>query len=106
LLKIPPPTYAQRQWFTIPLGPIVREGAPNLSLKIDSSPDDPELVSLISEHTGLDMGQSKALIAALTRELAFIQGPPGTGKSYVGVQIMRVLLSMKNVAKLGPVIVV
>ena len=30
--------------------------------------------------------------AALTQELALIQGPPGTGKTFVGVQIMRLLL--------------
>jgi DNA replication protein DnaC len=40
------------------------------------------------------------------REFAFIQGPPGTGKSYLGVHLMRVLLSCKSEASLGPIIVV
>ena len=31
--------------------------------------------------------------AALTQELTLIQGPPGTGKTFVGVQIMRILLA-------------
>ncbi len=31
--------------------------------------------------------------AALSQELALIQGPPGTGKTYVGIQIIRLLLA-------------
>lgn len=106
VLNIPAPLYSQDRGFTIPLNAILRKGAPESFLTRDSSPDDTTLVTLVSERTGLDSGQSKALISALTREFAFIQGPPGTGKSYVGVQIMRVLLSIKNKANLGPVVVV
>ena len=45
-------------------------------------------------------------MAALLREFAFIQGPPGTGKSYLGVHLIRVLLSRKLKASLGPIVVV
>lgn len=33
------------------------------------------------------------LQAALSSEFALIQGPPGTGKSYVGIQLIKVLLA-------------
>lgn len=45
-------------------------------------------------------------MAALTREFALIQGPPGTGKSYLGVNLMRVLLDSSLEARLGPIIVI
>lgn len=60
----------------------------------------------MESQTTLDRGQCLALVAALTREFAFIQGPPGTGKSYVGVQLVKVLLGSKEKAKLGPIVVV
>ncbi|KAM0233116.1 hypothetical protein ACHAP5_010505 [Fusarium lateritium] len=59
----------------------------------------------LETHTGLDSGQCKGLVAALTREYALIQGPPGTGKSYLGVQLVRVLLAVRKQAKLGPIVV-
>ncbi|KAF2187214.1 hypothetical protein K469DRAFT_686386 [Zopfia rhizophila CBS 207.26] len=46
------------------------------------------------------------MLAALTREFAFIQGPPGTGKSYLGIQLMKVLMDSKKTVDLGPVVVV
>ncbi|EXJ73565.1 uncharacterized protein A1O5_03326 [Cladophialophora psammophila CBS 110553] len=57
-------------------------------------------------RTDLDRGQCKGLLAALTREYAFIQGPPGTGKTYLGIQLMKILLHCKRKANLGPVVIV
>jgi hypothetical protein len=57
-------------------------------------------------RTYLDRGQCRALLTALTREFAFIQGPPGTGKSYLGIQLMKVLMDRKETVDLGPVVVV
>jgi DNA replication protein DnaC len=71
-----------------------------------SSSDDTTIVDTIEARTALDRGQSQALISALTREFAFIQGPPGTGKSYLGVELMKVLMDCKSRVDLGPVIVV
>jgi len=45
---------------------------------------------------GLDPSQVEALESALTQELSIIQGPPGTGKTYVGLMIMKLLLSNKK----------
>lgn len=41
----------------------------------------------------LDETQIDAFALALSREISLIQGPPGTGKTYVGVQIVKALLS-------------
>ena len=67
---------------------------------------DDDLLRKIKDATTLDLGQCEALVSALSKEFAFIQGPPGTGKSYLGVQMMKVLLDNKNKVELGPVIVV
>lgn len=48
------------------------------------------------ERLNLDKSQFKALQTALTKEFAIIQGPPGTGKTYVGLQIVKVLLKNKK----------
>ena len=49
----------------------------------------------------------KALISALTREVALIEGPPGTGKTVVGIEIMKVLLAKENQkSKIGPILTI
>ena len=105
-LHIPPPLYARVPSFSFPLDSITKNSKTSLSISSTASVDDASLLDNIEKQTGLDHGQSQALIAALTREFAFIQGPPGTGKSYLGVQLMKVFLALKSKAKLGPVIVV
>ncbi|ORY07796.1 NFX1-type zinc finger-containing protein 1 [Clohesyomyces aquaticus] len=108
-LNIPSPLYTRQPGFTFRLNSILKPEEVdnrNISVSPTSSPNDESLVGLIEAHTGLDRGQSQALIAALTREFAFIQGPPGTGKSYLGVQLMKVLMDCKKSARLGPIIVV
>ena len=101
-----PPLYARGQEFFFPLDSILKgEGEP-LALSPRVSIDHVATIDMLEERTSLDRGQCQALIAALTREFAFIQGPPGTGKSYLGVQLMRVLLASKKLADLGPVVVV
>jgi hypothetical protein len=103
---IPPPLYARRLGFTFPLIKIQKANTDALAIEPSSSCEDAGLVQKIAERTGLDLGQCRALIAALTREFTFIQGPPGTGKSYIGLQIMRILLDIKDSANLGPIVVV
>ncbi|PVI08317.1 NFX1-type zinc finger-containing protein 1 [Periconia macrospinosa] len=71
-----------------------------------SSADDTAIVETIEARTALDRGQSQALISALTREFALIQGPPGTGKSYLGVELMKILMDCKSRVDLGPIVVV
>lgn len=105
-LNIPPPLYARSPDFAFSLKPILKDSEDdfpmNSRVSVDSSAD----LDNLEARTQLDRGQCQALVAALTREFAFIQGPPGTGKSYLGVQLMRVLQACKLKARLGPVVVV
>ena len=106
LFDIPPPLYARGQNFAFSLKCIMKDSEDDYSLKSTASTNSSIAVDVLEARTHLDRGQCEALIAALTREFAFIQGPPGTGKSYLGVQLMRVLQSCKAKARLGPVVVV
>jgi hypothetical protein len=100
------PLYARGQSFLFQLDSILKEDGDRLSLSPGVSIDDVASIDELEARTLLDRGQCLALVAALTREFVFIQGPPGTGKSYLGVQLMRVLLACKETADLGPVVVV
>lgn len=103
-INIPPPCYARDPDFKFDLKPILTDTG---SFFLDPvSAADPQIHHELQKRTSLDDGQCEALVAALTQEFALIQGPPGTGKSYLGVQLMRVLVHNKEAADLGPVIVV
>ncbi|CAJ0545196.1 Ff.00g086690.m01.CDS01 [Fusarium sp. VM40] len=99
-----PPLYARHAGFTFPLGCIAKNHGTELSLDPNIGFQRTNLTEL-ETHTGLDNGQCQGLVAALSREYALIQGPPGTGKSYLGVQLVRVLLAVREQAKLGPIVV-
>lgn len=101
---ISPPAYARRPGFRFRLDSITRKGKAALSIN-PAVRGANVAAEALEDTTGLDRGQSDGLIAALTREYALIQGPPGTGKSYVGVQLVRVLLDHADEAKLGPILV-
>lgn len=103
---IPQPLYTRTTDFSFPLTSIALASATALSIQPTDSCDNEELLDKIETTTSLDRGQCRALVAALTREFAFIQGPPGTGKSYIGLQLMKVLLDVKDEADLGPILVV
>jgi len=106
VLDIPPPLYARGAHFTFSLNAILKNADDNLALSPNTPIDDPTTIDELEARTCFGRGQCRALMAALLREFAFIQGPPGTGKSYLGVHLMRVLLSCKSEARLGPIIVV
>jgi hypothetical protein len=106
VLAIPPPLYARDPHFTFSLKAILKNSNEDFALSPNTLVDDLTAINELEARTSLDRGQCQALIAALSREFALIQGPPGTGKSYLGVHLMRVLLSCKAKANLGPIIVV
>ncbi len=85
---------------------ILKKADDNLSLDPRASVNDMAIIDELEAQTELDYRQCQALIAALTHEFTFIQGLLGTGKSYLGVQLMRVLLACKRKAHLGPVVIV
>ncbi|KAL9076756.1 MAG: hypothetical protein Q9161_000741 [Pseudevernia consocians] len=103
---VPPALYTRSPGFSFSLKPILKDAGDDFSIDPRSPPDDADTIDELEKRTALDRGQCQALVAALTREFVFIQGPPGTGKSYLGVQLMRVLLACKMRAGLGPVLVV
>lgn len=103
---VPPPLYARIDGFNYSLKPILKNSSADFALNSRESVDNNAIIDRVVEQTELDRGQSQALIAALTREYAFIQGPPGTGKTYLGIKLMRVLLTCRVKANLGPVVVV
>lgn len=105
-VDIPPPLYARSPGFTFSLNSILKDPSGEMSLTTTMLADINRTVDALEAQTELDRGQCQALIAAFTREFAFIQGPPGTGKSYLGVQLMKVLLNNKKKADLGPIVVV
>jgi hypothetical protein len=102
--QLSPPAYARHPGFRFRLDTITRNGQPALNFD-PAAPFNSVSPEILEEATGLDRGQSESLIAALTREYALIQGPPGTGKSYVGVQLVRVLLDHKDETEIGPILV-
>ncbi|KAF9729289.1 hypothetical protein PMIN01_12979 [Paraphaeosphaeria minitans] len=108
-VDIPPPLYA-RGSFQFSLGPILKPDVPGTTdIRINPESitvDDVDFLHEMEARTQLDLGQCRALLAALSREFAFIQGPPGTGKSFLGVQLMKVLMECKDRAKLGPIVVI
>ncbi|CAN9158938.1 unnamed protein product [Alternaria alternata] len=105
--KIPPPLYARTSGFKFPATTLLKDKNDEpFSIEPTSSCDDEEILDKLENKTQLDRGQCRALVAALTREFAFIQGPPGTGKSYLGLQIMRILLDIKKKKDLGPILIV
>ena len=103
---VPPPLYTRSPGFKFSLQPILNSAGDEFSIDPRVSANNINTIGELERRTNLDRGQCQALVAALTREYAFIQGPPGTGKSYLGVRLMRVLLACKLKAKLGPVVVV
>jgi hypothetical protein len=69
----------QDPWVAL-LDPLWNDAGGRFSLDPRTSVDDVAIINELEARTELDRGQCQALIAALTREFAFIQGPPGTGK--------------------------
>lgn len=97
---VPPPLYMTKPGIVLDLKSITG-GEP---LKFSIAEDFP--TADLQRVTSLDTGQCEALVAIFSRELALIQGPPGTGKSYIGVQIVKVLLDNREATKIGPIICV
>lgn len=96
---VPPPLYMTKPGAALSLKSVTGEP---LTYSITNG----VRVEELERTTTLDHGQCEALVASLSRELALIQGPPGTGKSYLGVQIVKILLDNREATKIGPIICV
>ncbi|KAG8158268.1 hypothetical protein KVR01_012029 [Diaporthe batatas] len=100
-VTVPPPLFARAPAFTFDLKCITVDHK-EFSIDINNLPP----VEKVTSRTGLDATQSEALLNTVSREVSLIQGPPGTGKSFTGEKVLKVILSNKQKAKLGPVICV
>lgn len=103
--QIRPPLYARTPDFRFSLASILTSPSNDLVICPTTSVSSGITVDEVEARTSLDRGQCSALIAALTREFTFIQGPPGCSKSFLGIQLMRVLLSCAQKAHSGPILV-
>jgi hypothetical protein len=102
-----PPAYARGPGFEFDLSPVmVGESFGRPTLSPGTSSDNTAIVTYLEDNTSLDHGQCKGLIAALTQEISLLQGPPGTGKSYLGLQIVRILLESCPLEDIGPIVCV
>ncbi|XP_060875365.1 NFX1-type zinc finger-containing protein 1-like [Metopolophium dirhodum] len=45
-----------------------------------------------AEILNMDINQYEAFKGALTKEFVMIQGPPGTGKTYIGLEIVKIII--------------
>jgi len=97
---VEPPPYSREGGFRFDLSCLTNGHA--LSLP----PKEPFDFKTLRQNSTFDDAQASSLVSALTRKLALIQGPPGTGKSYVGINIIKVLLHNAGKARLGPIICV
>lgn len=61
-----------------------------------------------AETLDMDINQYEAFKGALTKEFTMIQGPPGTGKTYIGLEIVKIIIeNMYDTNKLtNPIMVV
>jgi hypothetical protein len=88
--------YTKRQGFRFDLSTLsTRNDKITLDLSCPMNP------GFLSAQTALDDSQAEALISSLCRSLTLVQGPPGSGKSYIGVALIKVLVSNIKIAQLG-----
>ncbi|GAA6061540.1 hypothetical protein JCM10212_002747 [Sporobolomyces blumeae] len=102
-ITIDPPLYARIPGFAYDLSGVLKEPSPPGTLTLDLN--DPHSVvaarDALVDSSKLDPSQAEAMIECLSREVALVRGPPGTGKSYLGVELIRVLLA----AKVGTILI-
>ncbi|KAI1502244.1 hypothetical protein F5X99DRAFT_162799 [Biscogniauxia marginata] len=101
VMDIRPPQYTTKAGFSFNLSSITHGNTP-----LSFSPRDAIDPQKLSECSQLDLTQANALLSTLSREFSLVQGPPGTGKSFTGEKIIKVLLSNKEKASLGPILCV
>jgi hypothetical protein len=98
--RVLPPRYSRSPGFSFDMSCLVQGEDLSLNPGLEFDYD------TLNGYSTLDEAQQRAVVDALTRELALVQGPPGTGKSYTGVAILKVLLANATKAEMGPIICV
>ncbi|KAJ3040228.1 hypothetical protein HDV00_011326 [Rhizophlyctis rosea] len=97
------PFYARADGFAWDLTSLVPNGVP-CSYRPQVIGSKERAMQVLRRYSTLDDGQCGALLDCLSRELALVQGPPGTGKTYLGVKLVRVLLSLQHKDQSMPIL--
>ncbi|KAF8465412.1 hypothetical protein BDZ91DRAFT_728296 [Kalaharituber pfeilii] len=92
-VKVPPPRYLTKPGVKLNLNRIAKRGYFGLDYSLDKQ----LTVANLREATTLDPGQCEALLACLSRELAL---------SYLGIQLVKILLANRRTTNIGPIICV
>ncbi|RIA86082.1 hypothetical protein C1645_780424 [Glomus cerebriforme] len=110
ITRVATPLYTRAPRFHFDLSILLKNPYDSLFLNVqdDTSRENAIKKLTIPDVSTLDETQARALVDALSREIALIEGPPGTGKTYVGVELMKVLLSEKNrkATSIGPILTI
>ncbi|KAL5531131.1 hypothetical protein ACEPAG_4007 [Sanghuangporus baumii] len=105
-VQVHPPAYSMIPNFEFNLECLHRgedeDGLRGLRLSTMNHTSIEQTRTVLSERSKLDPSQAEAMVSALTKEVALIQGPPGTGKTFIGVELIRVLIE-NNV---GPILLI
>ncbi|CAG8550528.1 6058_t:CDS:10 [Dentiscutata erythropus] len=103
---VDPPTYARAPGFEFDLSAILEDKTKQLSLNVVDTSSHKTVIQNLKELSRLDESQAQSLVYSLCREIALIEGPPGTGKTFVGVELMRVLLANRKTTNIGPILTI
>ncbi|CAB4399021.1 unnamed protein product [Rhizophagus irregularis] len=106
-IKVNNPFYTRAPGLQFDLSVLCKNKEQSLKLNVADESTHDEVVKSVTNYSKLDETQAKALIIALTHEIALIEGPPGTGKTVVGIEIMKVLLAKENRKTIsGPILII
>ncbi|CAG8548421.1 10476_t:CDS:10, partial [Dentiscutata heterogama] len=103
---VDPPTYARAPGFEFDLSVILEDKTKQLILNVVDTSSHKAVIQNLKELSRLDESQAQSLVYSLCREIALIEGPPGTGKTFVGVELMRVLLANRKTTNIGPILTI
>ncbi|CAB4491510.1 P-loop containing nucleoside triphosphate hydrolase protein [Rhizophagus irregularis] len=108
--QVATPLYTRAPRFHFDLSILLKNHGDSLLLNVQDETSKENAIKKLStpDVSTLDETQSRALVDALSREIALIEGPPGTGKTFVGVELMKVLLSETNrkATSIGPILTI
>ncbi|BGP31025.1 hypothetical protein JCM10296v2_002789 [Rhodotorula toruloides] len=104
-IAVQPPLYARNPGFAFDLSCLLEDDAApgTLTLQVTDAQSVANAKEILAQPgaSKLDATQAQAMVDCLCREVALVEGPPGTGKSWLGVELVRVLLK----AKVGRILV-
>ncbi|CAG8719623.1 4995_t:CDS:10, partial [Gigaspora margarita] len=103
---VDPPIYARAPQFVFDLSILLNDKNKRLFLNVADRFSHENVIRNLQKSSKLDNTQAKSLVYSLCREVALIEGPPGTGKTFVGVEIMKVLMANKKYTNIGPILTI